>query len=357
MNPEDLTSRLKAMALDMGAVKVGVAERKDLDGPPEATPDNILEGATNAISLMAVEPEECIIGYLGKTDPAPYREHFYENIQLLGRIGAALAAELESLGHRAKAVSPNGVYAKGSTPGRLIPPFSHRYAAHAAGVGAIARSGNVMSPEHGTRIYLSTVIADAPLIADGPLDENPCDDCKLCIQACPVGFMSETDTVTFTLGGREITHAAKRSHAACSISCSGFSGLSRDGKWSTLAPSLIEVPDDDDEAEKLFTKLLTPRLSYLVAHPEKPNFMRLTSPVEGYEHRKQGILARAKHDTHTTCGNCAIVCLETKRQRARALKTLRNSGVVVGEDEQGAPIVLSSDEARSYRESHAPEWL
>lgn len=241
------------MAFEMGAVKVGVAARKDLEKPPEASFDNILERATHAISIMAVEPDERIIGYLGKTDPAPYREHSYESIQLLGSIGAAMTSELESLGHRAKPVSPNGVYAKSSTPGRPIRPFSHRYAAHAAGVGAIARSGNVMSPEHGTRIYLSTVIADAHLVADGPIEANPCDDCKLCIQACPAGFMSESETVTFTLGGREVTHAAKRSHAACSIGCGGFSGLSRDGKWSTLAPSLIEVPDDDIEAANLFT--------------------------------------------------------------------------------------------------------
>lgn len=160
------------MALEMGAVKVGVAARKDLEGPPEASLDNLLEGATHAISSMAVEPEECIIGYLGKTDLAPYREHFYENIQWLGRTGAALADELESLGHRAKPVSPNGVYAKSSTLGRPIRPFSHRYAAHAVGVGATARSGNVMSPEHGTRIYLSTVIADAHLVADGPIEAN-----------------------------------------------------------------------------------------------------------------------------------------------------------------------------------------
>lgn len=357
MNSQELTEHVKSMALDMGVVKVGVASREDLEGPPEANVDNILQGATHAISMMAVEPEECIMGYLSKTDPSPYREHFYENIQLLGRVGVTLASELESLGYRAMPVSPNGVYAKGSTAGRLIPPFSHRYAAHAAGVGAIAKSGNVMSPEHGTRIYLSTVIVDAPLVADGPLEEGPCDDCNLCIEACPVGFMSDSETVTFSLGGREIAHAAKRSHAACSISCSGFSGLSRDGKWSTLAPSLIEIPEDDDEAEKLFTKLLAPRLSYLVAHPERPNFMRLTSPVEGYEQRKQGILARAKDDTHTTCGNCAIVCFETKRQRARALKSLRNSGVVVGEDEHGAPIILGPDEARRYREEHSPEWM
>ena len=357
MAPETLTSHIKQVALDNGIVKVGVAARADLDGPPEADLDSILPGATHAISMVVVEPEDHILDYLGKTDPAPYRSQFYENIQTIGRAGVAIAGELEALGHRARAISPNGVYANGSSIGHLLPPFSHRYAAHAAGVGSIALSGNIMTPEHGTRVYLGTVIADAPLVADGPLDENPCDSCKMCIHACPTGFMSETETVTFEMGGREITHAKKRSHARCGLCCSGFSGLSRDGRWSSLAPSLFEIPDDDDEAEQMFRDLLAPRLMHLSQNPDKPNFMRLGSPVEGYELSEQGILARSEHDTHTTCGNCAIVCFETKRQRARALKTLRTSGVVVGEHPDGTPVVCSAEEAEDYRAANAPEWL
>ena len=357
MNPEQLTEHLKAKALELGAVKVGVARCADLEGPPEADLDRVLPGATHAISLMAIEPEELILGYLGKSDPKPYRDHFYDNIQLLGQIGLALAGELEERGHRALAVSPNGVYAPGSTVAHLLPPLSHRYVAHAAGVGAIGYSGNVMSPEHGTRIYLGTVVTDAPLLADGPLDESPCDDCKLCVAACPVLFMSGEERVAFTMGGREISHAKKRSHAACAVSCSGFTGLSRDGTWSTLATSLRPIPDDDAEAERLFHELLAPRIDHLATHPERPNFMRLSEPVEGFAPDNQGILARPRHDTHTTCGNCAIVCMETKRQRARALKTLRSSGVVVGERADGSPVVMRADDAAQYRAEHCEPYM
>lgn len=349
LTPDELTECIKQIALDNGVVKVGIASRADLEGPPEADPDNILVGATHAISMAVIESEDHILGYLGKSDPAAYRAQFYENIQTIGRAGLAVADELELLGHRARAVSPNGVYAEGSSLQHLVPPFSHRYAAHAAGIGSIALSGNVMTPEYGSRVYLGSVVADAPLVADGPLQENPCDDCQLCIQACPVGFMSETETVTFALGEREVTHAKKGSHARCFLSCGGFTGLSSDGSWSTLAPSLHEVPDDDEEAERLLNELLASRLAHLNRHPEKPNFMRLSEPLDGYEANNQGILARTAHDTHTTCGNCAIVCLETKRQRARALKRLRNSGVVVAENPDGTPVVVSADEAREYR--------
>ena len=349
-----LTDSLKRKALEMGVVKVGVAKREDLEGPPEANMDRIMPGAACAISIAALEPEELILDYLSKKNPKPYRNHFYENVQLLGRVGLALAEALQARGYRAESLSPNGVYAEGSSPGRLLPPFAHRYAAHAAGIGAIALSGNVMTPEYGARVYLGTVITDAPLVADGPLDESPCDDCKLCLHACAAGFMSVDERVGFTLGGREITHARKGAHLRCGICCAGFTGLSRHGKWSTLAPSLRPIPEDDDEVKKLFAETARRRFRDLSDHPEAPNFFRLSQPMPGYEPDKQGILARPKSDTHTTCGNCAIVCLETRKQRAQALKTLFNSGVVVGERDDGSPIVLGADEARAYRERHAP---
>ncbi len=356
LTPDELTECIKQVALDHGVLKVGIASRADLDGPPEADPESILAGATHAISMAVVESEDHILDYLGKTDPAAYRAQFYENIQTIGRAGRAVADALELLGFRAKAVSPNGVYAEGSSFRRLVPPFSHRYAAHAAGIGSIALSGNVMTPEYGSRVYLGSVVADAPLVADGPLQEKPCDDCRICIRACPVDFMSETETVTFTLGGRDITHAKKRSHASCFLCCSGFTGLSSDGSWSTLAPSFFTVPEDDDEAERLLNELLASRLAHLHRHPEQPNFMRLSEPLDGYEANNQGLLARSAHDTHTTCGNCAIVCLETKRQRARALKRLRKSGVVVSENPDGTPVVMSAPDAREHRAERSPEW-
>jgi hypothetical protein len=68
--------------------------------------------------------------------------------------------------------------------------------------------------------------------------------------------------------------------------------------------------------------------------------------VPGYD--QPGVLARNRHDTVTTCGNCAIVCFETLQQRAKALKLLLHSGVVV-EDGDGRVRVVSVEEARRYQ--------
>jgi ferredoxin len=278
--------------------------------------------------------------YLSKRDPGPYREHFYENIQLLGRVGLALADALRASGHRAEPLSPNGVYRSGSNLVRgLKPPFSHRYAAVAAGLGAIGLSGNLMTPEYGARIYLGSVITDASPEPDRPMDENPCDNCNICLHACPGLFMSLTERVTFTLGGREISHAKRGLHARCALSCGCFTGLSRDGKWSTWAPGRSPIPEDDQEMLRLLRTLSAAYFGRRRQRPDLPNFYRLSQPMAGYPPEGQGVLARAKRDTNTTCGNCALVCFQTKEKRTAALKAIRRSGIVI-EDEDGTVRVV-----------------
>jgi epoxyqueuosine reductase QueG len=340
----ELTEELKRTALEMGVAKVGIAGVENLAGPPEADPEPVLSGTRSVISFFVVEPEEKVMDYLSKRDPGPYRAHFYENIQTLGRVGLALADTLRARGHRAEPLSPNGVYKSGSNVVRgLKPPFAHRYAAVAAGLGAIGLSGNVMTPEYGARIYLSSVLTDAPLEPDRPLDDSPCDDCNICLNACPGRFMSLKERVTFTLGGRQITHAKRGLHARCALGCGCLTGLSRDGKWSTWAPARHPIPEDDGEMLSLLRTLFPDYINRRREHPELPNFYRLSAPMEGYPPEGQGVLARTKFDTETTCGACAIVCFETLDKRAAALKALRTSGVVV-EDEDGTVRVVRPQE-------------
>jgi len=338
----ELTQSVKETALEMGASNVGVAGPDNLTGPPEADPRPLLPGATAVVSFLFVEPEDAVMKYLSKEDPEPYRDHFHENIQLAGSVGLAIAETVRSRGFRALPLSPNGVYAEGSNVVQgLKPPFSHRYAAVAAGLGAIGLSGNVMTPEYGARVCLGSVICDVPLVPDCPLEENPCEKCGMCLRSCPVGFISPTETVTFTMGAREITHAKKGLHARCAISCAGFSGLSRDGKWSTWAPADRPVPEDDGEMVRLLAQLAAEYLKKHTEHPELPNFFRLGQPMRGYPEDAQGILARSRFDTYTTCGNCAIVCFEEKKKRAGALKALRKSGFSIEDDAGNTRVVRS----------------
>ena len=58
--------------------------------------------------------------------------------------------------------------------------------AYEAGLGVYGRSGVILNPNLGNRMILGTILTDAPLEADAPLQGfNPCENCDICIKACP----------------------------------------------------------------------------------------------------------------------------------------------------------------------------
>jgi len=344
-----LTDYIKRVARHFGAVKVGIASRENLTGPPEADMSYVMPEARTAVMYCIVWDEGIIRKYLGKEDVWLYRNHFFEGLQRLGEIGVGVAEALRDKGFKAAPQSPNAVYRPGSNLVKgLIPPFSLRYGAVAAGLGCIGRGGILMTPEYGGRVHLGGVITDADLEPDSPLEENPCDDCMICIKSCPTGFMSAKEMVTFTLGGRVITHAKKAMHARCGVSCGGLTGLSRGGKWSTWSTGRWEMPDDDQE---MWEKVIKPNLQEIAASYDAGGrgaggrgFFRLGRilKIEGYE--QPGVLLRSREDTTVTCGNCSIICLETPEKRRELWRLLTRSGVVI-EGEDGEPAAVSPAEA------------
>jgi epoxyqueuosine reductase len=349
--PESLTDRIKRVARQFGAVKVGIASREDLAGPPEADMSYVMPEARTAVMYYVVLDEELIQKWLGKQDSWLYRNHFFENLQRLGDIGVGVAEALRERGFKAEPQSPNGVYRPGSNLVKgLVPPFSLRYGAVAAGLGNIGRSGVMMTPEYGARVQLGGVITEADLEPDSPMEENPCDDCMICVKSCPTGFMSAKETVTFALGGREITHAKKAVHARCAISCGGLTGLSASGKWSTWSSGRWEIPKDDRE---LLENVVRPKLREISASYGGRGFFGFSRllKIEGY--KQPGILVRAREDTLVTCGNCSIICLETPEKRKELWRLLTRSGVVV-EGEDGQPVAMTANEAQQCLAAQRP---
>jgi epoxyqueuosine reductase QueG len=58
-------------------------------------------------------------------------------------------------------------------------------AATSAGIGWVGKNGLLINPDHGPRLTLATVLTDAPLSADRPIEESRCGNCTLCIDHCP----------------------------------------------------------------------------------------------------------------------------------------------------------------------------
>jgi epoxyqueuosine reductase len=70
-------------------------------------------------------------------------------------------------------------------PRKLEGAFSHKLAAHLAGLGWIGKSCLLITPEHGPRVRLATVLTDAPLKPGTEMPDH-CGDCRKCVEICPV---------------------------------------------------------------------------------------------------------------------------------------------------------------------------
>lgn len=63
-------------------------------------------------------------------------------------------------------------------------PVLERALAAAAGLGWIGKNSNLISPKHGSFVFIGELICDLELIYDKPIPDY-CGDCTKCIQACP----------------------------------------------------------------------------------------------------------------------------------------------------------------------------
>jgi epoxyqueuosine reductase QueG len=73
----------------------------------------------------------------------------------------------------------------------LVGDLSLRHAAVAAGLGIFGRHNLVMHPRFGSRIVFTAVLMELPLMSDPPVTEELCNQCGLCVDACPGKALDE----------------------------------------------------------------------------------------------------------------------------------------------------------------------
>ena len=63
-------------------------------------------------------------------------------------------------------------------------PMNDRAAAERAGIGWFGKNTNILTPSHGSWVFLAEVVTDLELTPDSPLKKT-CGECVRCIPACP----------------------------------------------------------------------------------------------------------------------------------------------------------------------------
>lgn len=112
-----------------------------------------------------------------------YRHHSYDVInQRLDLLISHVSSLLQREGYRALPVPA----AKRVDNERICAVFSHKLAAHLAGLGWIGKSCLLVTPEVGPRVRWATALTDAPLQVIGKPMEERCGSCTQCVEICPV---------------------------------------------------------------------------------------------------------------------------------------------------------------------------
>lgn len=178
---EQLKKELIQILLSSGAAEAGVADL-DLAKPAmDLHADPRLKRFARAVSFVIPFPrsviEELVDG------PSLTYLHYYRAVNtLIDDLGIRLTAMLESRGYDAFPVPSSQRTGKH----KLESIFPHRIAGYLAGLGWIGKSGCLVNKTFGPRVRLGTILTNAPLPPDEPV-EILCGECSLCTEACPAG--------------------------------------------------------------------------------------------------------------------------------------------------------------------------
>jgi epoxyqueuosine reductase QueG len=177
----DFSNELQAFLKSKGASIIGFANLKEI-------PSHHRGGFPVGVSIgVALSPK--IISEIIEGPTNLYVEECLRLDVVLDRIGQATVDFLTSYGYEAKRQATT------NTVGTKYPPnFStalpHKTVATRAGLGWIGKCALLITNQFGSAIRLGSVLTDADLSLDIPIETSQCRDCTICSEICPSRALS-----------------------------------------------------------------------------------------------------------------------------------------------------------------------
>ncbi len=175
MYNEKLKQDLFSLLIENGAKLMGVA---DLSG--------IVGGEMQTGVSVAVPVPKHIVKDLKDIPTKEYYDAYYSLNEELDGIVSKGARFLQERGYRAFANTTKVV----KKDENWCTPLPHKTVATRAGLGWIGKSCLLVTKQYGSAIRLSSLLTDAPLPADTPINESRCGGCTVCVRNCPAGALT-----------------------------------------------------------------------------------------------------------------------------------------------------------------------
>lgn len=210
---KNLTVNLKEKARNAGADLVGIASIDRFEYAPfEVHPRSIFSHTQSVIAVGC----RMVRGALKTVEEGHYWQAYncdsyqYLNEVLAPHLLRKIVLFLEDRGYTAvpihnpfRAHVGRPVYPGGPKPDGII---SLRIVGCAAGLGELGMSKLFLTPQFGPRQRMYAVLTDAELESDPLFTESICDECGLCIRACPADAISSKRTVEVRIDDHIFRH-------------------------------------------------------------------------------------------------------------------------------------------------------
>lgn len=181
------TDQLKQTILGFGADLVGVASTEELKAL-DTNPSDLMAPFARAVSI-AVELPFAVFDAIDR-QPTPIYATVYQTAnRLLDDIAFKTAIRLQQDGYISLPIPASQVIDRQGMYGAI----SHKAVARMAGLGWQGKNLLLITPDYGSRVRLVTVLTNAPLNVDRPV-ENRCGKCMNCRDACPAGAIQGIPT-------------------------------------------------------------------------------------------------------------------------------------------------------------------
>ncbi|MFC1883956.1 epoxyqueuosine reductase [Thermodesulfobacteriota bacterium] len=185
----DLTKNIKSQAKQLGADLVGVADVESLEGL-KLHPADLLEPFSSAVAIAVQLPAAAFEEIIDQPTPI-YKSIYMTANNILDQIAFRVSIILQKAGFYSLPIPASQVIDNENWYGAI----SHKAVARMAGLGWQGKNLLLITPKYGSRVRLVTVLTEASLKSDGPVD-NRCGKCTMCRDACPAKAIRGVRTET-----------------------------------------------------------------------------------------------------------------------------------------------------------------